>query len=207
MLRPAARTLLVLALPATLAAQSKSGAGAAAGASGAPFRTPTPGAAFVVEGGFEFGGARIIELTFTDGSTQNLTTGQGGTIAAGLQYRLPAQPRLSITGTIGLKFVTNASENADIGITRVPVEVVARWMLDEKWWAGAGVTQHTAVRVKGDGFFPDADLTASPGLTLELGYKWIYATYTAMTYTDETDTEFDAGAIGIMFRWVPSKRR
>lgn len=205
MLRPVLRSLSILLTiaPIALAAQSKD-SGARGGSS---LRTPAPGAAFVLEGGVEFGGDQIIELTFTDGSTQKLTTGQGGTIAAGLQYRFPAQPRLSVAGTVGYKFVTNASENADIGISRIPVEVVARWMLDERWWAGAGLTRHASVRVAGDGFFPDADLDASTGLTFEIGYKWIYATYTAMTYTDPSGQDFDASAIGFMARWVPRARR
>ncbi len=192
--------LAALTLPATLRAQDKSGGPAA-------FRTPAPGMAFVLEGGFEFGGDRLIELTFTDGSRQHLTAGQGGTIAAGLQYRPAGLPRLSIAGTVGYKFVTNASENANIGITRVPVELVGRYMLDRDWWAGAGVVMHNSITINGDGFLPDATLDASAGPTLEVGWRWIALTYTAMDYTDEVGQTFDASAIGVMFRWVPKAFR
>ncbi len=161
-----------------------------------------PGFGLVLEGGVEMGGEKVIELTFTNGDTQNLSAGQGGTIAAGLQYRFPAQPKLSLSGTIGYKFVTNASENADIGISRLPLEVVARWTLNPSWWIGAGVVKHNAIEVEGDGFFPDATLDGSVGPTIELGWKALALTYTAMTYTAPNDETFNAGAFGLSARWV-----
>lgn len=191
----AALALAVVLLPTAARSQDKAG--------GAPAATSsTPGMSFVLEGGIEFGGAKLIELTFTDGSTQSLTAGQGGTIAAGLQYRPAAAPRLSVSGTVGYKFVTNASSNASIGITRVPLELVGRWTLNDDWWAGAGVVKHASVKVEGDGFIPDAAFEASVGPTLELGWRWVALTYTSMEYTAPGGQTFDAGSIGVMVRWV-----
>lgn len=187
-------SVLAAVVPAALQAQAKTGA------------PPATGLGFVLEGGFEFGGAKVVELTFTNGDTQSLTAGQGGTIAAGVQYRPAALPRLAVAATVGYKFVTNASENADIGISRIPVEVVGRWSLDPDWWLGAGVVRHSSVKVNGDGFFPDFEFDASTGTTLELGWRWVALTYTAMEYTAPTDEKFDAGAFGVSFRWVLGKK-
>jgi hypothetical protein len=161
---------------------------------------------WVLEGGFEFGGEDLVELQFQDGSTQTLTGGQGGTIAFGAQVRPAAVPRLALGATVGYKFVTNASENANIGITRIPVEVVGRWSLNGDAWVGAGITMHSAVTVNGDGFFPDSDLDASVAPTLEFGWRWIALTYTKMEYTAPNDETFDATAIGVSFRWVIGKK-
>jgi hypothetical protein len=187
---------LLATAPLSLHAQAKAGARPAA----------QPGLNFVLEGAFEFGGARLIELQFTNGDTQTLTAGQGGTIAAGLQYRPAALPKLSIAGTVGYKFVTNASENADIGISRVPVEVIGRWSLDPDWWVGAGVVQHNSVNIEGDGFIPDAEMESSTGATLELGWRWIALSYTALEYTGPNGDTFDAGSIGVVLRWVVGKK-
>ena len=186
--------LLLIALP--LAAQSKS----------APVALPTPGFNWVLEGGFAFGGDEVVNITFTNGDDQTLTAGQGGHIAFGGQYRLPSVPRLAIAATAGIKFVTNASENASIGITRIPVEVMGRWQLQQDWWAGAGVVHHASVKVNGDGFFPDEALDASLGTKLELGWRWASLSYTAMEYTATNGETFDAGAIALNARWVIGRR-
>lgn len=164
------------------------------------------GVHFVLEGAFEGGGARLIELTFTNGDTQTLTAGQGGTVAAGLQYRPAGLPKLSIAGTVGYKFVTNASENADIGISRVPVEVIGRWSLNPDWWVGAGAVKHNSVNIEGDGFIPDATMESSTGATLELGWRWIALSYTSLEYTGPNGDTFDAGSLGVVLRWVVGRK-
>jgi hypothetical protein len=160
----------------------------------------------VVEGAVEFGGARVIDLTFQNGSSQALHAGQGLTLAAGMQFRPAAVPRLSVAGTVGFKFVTNASDNADIGITRLPIEVVGRWAVNRNWWAGAGVVRHAAVKINGDDFFADETLEASTGATLELGWRWAALTYTTMKYTDTTGGTLGAGSVGVTARWVVTRR-
>lgn len=196
MLSRSVRTgLLALALtPGIAVAQKTTG--------NAPSSAPASPIAFVLEGGFEFGGDEVLELLFTNGDTQKLTAGQGGTIAAGLQFQPASVPRLSIAGTVGYKFVTNASENADIGISRIPLELIGRWKLDPDWSIGAGVVRHASVRVKGDDFVPDLDLDASTGATLELGWRWAALTWTSIEYTDPLGGTYDAGSIGLSFRWV-----
>lgn len=192
----AALTALLLVVPAAEAQQQSE--------KGFPKK---PGFGFVFEGGFEFGGEEVVELQFTNGDTQKLTAGQGGTIGVGFDYRFAKVPRLSLAGTVNYKFVTNASENASIGITRVPVEVVGRWDLNDAWWIGAGLVKHNSVNVNGDGFFPDVTLESSVGPTLELGWKWVALTYTSLQYTAPDDTKFGAGAVGISFRYVTSGSR
>lgn len=158
------------------------------------------GVRFLLEGALDFGGDRLVELTFTDGSTQNLAAGQGGTLGAGFVWRPAARPRASVLATVGFKFVSNASENADIGITRIPLRLVGRYALDDVWSLGAGVVRHAAVHVNGDGFFGDASLTSNVGPTFELGWKAAALTYTALTYTSASGETFDAGSIGVVVR-------
>lgn len=196
---PPARAALLIALalaPAAALAQN----------SNAPTspRAPAPASkvALVIEGGFEFGGDEIIEILFTNGDTQKLTAGQGGTIAIGGQFQPASIPRLSLAATVGYKFVTNASENASIGITRIPLELIGRWKLDGDWSLGAGVVRHASVNVNGDGFVPDVSMEASTGATLELGWRWAALTWTTIEYTDPIGGVYDAGSIGVSFRWV-----
>lgn len=193
----AARAAFLLALafaPAAAHAQNSNAP--------APARAPASKVALVIEGGFEFGGDEVIELLFTNGDTQTLTAGQGGTIAIGGQFQPASIPRLSLAATVGYKFVTNASENANIGITRIPLELIGRWKLDDDWSLGAGVVRHASVNVNGDGFVPDISMDASTGATLELGWRWAALSWTTIEYTDPNGGVYDAGSIGVSFRWV-----
>jgi len=196
--------MLLRATTATLVAALFALAPAAAAAqnSNAPAPAPASKVALVIEGGFEFGGDEVLELFFTNGDTQKLTAGQGGTIAIGGQFQPASIPRLSLAATVGYKFVTNASENANIGITRIPLELIGRWKLDDDWSLGAGVVRHASVNVNGDGFVPDISMDASTGATLELGWRWAALTWTTIEYTDPIGGVYDAGSIGVSFRWV-----
>lgn len=161
---------------------------------------------FVLEGGIEFGGDEIAEVTFTDGSKQKIYAGQGGSIAFGALLRPREDSPFDVRATVGYKFVTTAAENSDLGMTRIPLELIATYRVAPDWTVGAGIAKHTSVRFDGGGFAPNVDLDASTGATLELAWRGIALTYTAMTYTDEVGNEFDAGAIGVSYRWVASKR-
>jgi hypothetical protein len=178
---------LLLALPVALNAQG-------------------PVASMVFEGGIEFGGDEIAEVTFTDGSKQKIYAGQGGSIAFGALVRPREGSPLDFRATVGYKFVTTAAENSDLGMSRVPLELIATYRVAPDWTVGAGVVTHAAARFDGGGFAPNVDLESSTGVTLELAWRGIALSYTALTYTDEVGNDFDAGSIGISYRWVTSKR-
>jgi hypothetical protein len=180
--------LLLVALPTLLAAQSG------------------PVASLVLEGGIEFGGELIAEVTFTDGSTQRMHAGQGGTVAVGALFRPREGSPLDVRATIGYKFVTTAAENADISLTRVPMELIATYRVAPDWTVGGGLSRHTAIHFDGGGFAPNVDFDDATGVTLELAWRGVTLSYTTMTYTDEADQNFGAGAIGLSYRWVASKR-
>ena len=153
---------------------------------------------FVVEA---FGGDEVAELTFEDGDTQTLHAGQGGTLAVGALVRPLRTVPVSLRGTVGYKFVLNASSNADIRLTRIPVELVAAYDITPDVWAGAGYVLHANTTLYGDGFFPDLDFDPAHGVTVEAGWKWIGASYTAISYTDELGDDYDASSVGITLRY------
>ncbi len=163
---------------------------------------PSPQFGLVIEGGIEYGGDQLVELLFTNGGTQKLLAGQGGTVAAGLQFQPAAVPQLSVLATVGYKFVTNASNNSSIGLTRIPIEVIGHWTFAPDWSVGVGVVRHAAVKFDGDGFLPDADLGASTGATVEIGWRWATLSYTGINYAAPSGAKLNAGSVGASVRWV-----
>lgn len=163
-----------------------------------------PGMHFVLDAAFEGGGDKILTVFFTDGSTQDVYAGQGGTFAAGFEYRLPRAPRVALGATLGYKFVTTAADNADISFTRIPIDLTARVDLNPAWWVAGGATFHTAIEFDGDGFAPNASLPSATGVTAEIGWKWIGLTMTAITY-DDGGSDLSATSAGVVFRWVTGR--
>jgi hypothetical protein len=190
---------LLLAAPFTPIAAQKSGALSGAGASvGAPHRF-----AWVLEGGLEMGGDVLLEIPFTDGSTQDMLAGQGGTVAFGAEVR---GARIGLRATAGLKYNTTAADNANIAFTRVPLEAVLSWYPSTNLRLGGGVSYHTAVHLNGDGFLPDFDADAAMGTTAEIGYKWFAVTYTSLKYEFPGAAPIDASSVGVSLTYLFGKR-
>lgn len=156
---------------------------------------------FLVGADLEYGGDDIITLSFTDGSDQDIKAGQGATLAVGGYFKPRAASAFSVRGTVGYKFVTTAASNADIGIDRIVYELVGDYEWPSGFWVGAGLTQHTGIKLDGDGFGPDVDFDDATGITAELGWKWIGLTYTQIEYEDEFGGKWDADSVGLSFIW------
>ena len=96
---------------------------------------------WVIEGTIEAGGEELFTVVFTDGDEQTVHAGQGGTISFGAELRPRRMPNLGVRGMIGYKFVTTAAENANITFTRIPVEVVASYYLQNDFAAARTAAQ------------------------------------------------------------------
>lgn len=155
------------------------------------------GLGFAFEADLEYGGDEIATLEFEDGSSQDVKTGQGITLALGGHYRAEDSP-FSVRGTVGYKYVTTQASNADISIGRTVVEVVGNYLFDNGWWVGAGLTHHTGIKFDGDDFVPDVDFKDATGPTVEIGWRWIALSYTNLDYeTKFGGFELDASSIGL----------
>lgn len=154
----------------------------------------------VLDLGVAYGGDRVATLYFTDGETQTMRAGQGGTVAGGLRVRPSAASPLALRATAGVKFMTSAAENASIWLTRVPVEAALTYSLTPDVWVGAGYVHHAGVRFRADDVAPDLRFEAGPGVLAEAGWRWLGLRYTAQTYTDETGARYNAGNVGVVAR-------
>lgn len=155
------------------------------------------GFGLALEADLEYGGDEIATLEFEDGSSQDVKTGQGITVALGGHYRAEGSP-FSVRGTLGYKYVTTKASNADISIGRTVVEVVGNYLFANDWWVAAGLTHHTGIKFDGDGFVEDIDFKNAIGPTVEVGWRWIALSYTKLDYeTKFGGFEIDASSVGL----------
>jgi len=159
---------------------------------------------FSLGGGIDFGGDKIAEVYFTNGADQSVNAGQGGSILAALDYAFSKSFRIRTIA--GYKYVTTAANNANIRLTRFPIQVSGIVNLDKNWWLTAGLATHQGIRFKGDGFLDDLSLKTKGGATFGLGYNLVYLSYTGMKYTDNLQNEYNASSIGLGFL-LPLKKR
>lgn len=147
-------------------------------------KTPDYGSklAWVVEGAVEFGGDTVAKVYFTNGSSQNIKTGQGVTLAAGGQYRASRKSPFAVTGTLGYKFVSSQDANSSLGIDRLTLELTGRYRYTPNGWLGAGVVRHNNIKFDGGGLGPDIRFEDATGLAAELGWRWIAVSYTKIKY-------------------------
>ena len=83
----------------------------------------------------------------------------------------------------------------------LPIEIGGGVNLTPDVWLGAAFVHHAGVGYKGDGFYQNVDFQSANGGTLEAGWRNIGLTYTALSYTDEFDSEFDASSLGVTLRF------
>lgn len=177
------------------------------GQSAAPSVTRSgPTIGFVADLGFEFGGDDFLDVSFTNGGTQKIRAGQGGTVAVGGIVRPREDSPLSLRGTVGFKYVTTAADNANITFTRIPVELVGTYARPNGVRFGAGVVMHANNTFNGDGFVTDETYPTTTGVTAEVGYKAIALTYTAINYKAQGGPSFNGGSIGVQLLWTPKRR-
>ncbi|WP_207532432.1 hypothetical protein [Desertivirga arenae] len=165
-----------------------------------------PALRFLVRGGLDFGGDKVADIDFEDGSKQSVPAGQGGWIAGGAEYQVPAIKRLLFHATVGYKYVTTKADNAHIRLTRVPLQFAANFMATKKLRVGAGVMSHQAVRFKAQGFADDLTLRSTTGPTFELAYGALGVTYTSLNYRDQTDEKYSASSLGVSLTLAFPKR-
>jgi hypothetical protein len=157
---------------------------------------------FLVGAALEFGGDDIAEVYFTDGSTQKMNAGQGGTLFAGGQVRLTKSEKLFLRGSVGIKYLTTKADNVHVRLTRIPLQLSLNYMPVKKVRLAAGIVSHQAINLKFDGIGEDAKFKSSPGVQLEAGYGLFALSYTIMKYKDDNDQSFNANAIGLTISGV-----
>lgn len=163
-------------------------------------------AKFLIEGGAEYGGDEILKVFFEDGKDQSMKAGQGLYLSVGGQLEFSKVKNFMLRASIAIKYNTTAATNANIGLTRIPINLIPYWKIKNDFRLGIGITSHQAIKLKGDGFVPDTTFSSSIGPRIELGYKWVALTYTSINYKTNSTDELSGSSIGVSISYLfPNK--
>lgn len=136
---------------------------------------------WIVKMDVEAGGDEIATVFYTNGRSQSINAGQGGTFAGGVHYQ-PAHSNFDFSLTGGMKFQMTAASNANINMRRFVVEARADYWFNDTYWIGAGPVFHSNIKYDGDGFTRNADFDDATGFTIKGGWKWVALSYTNIDY-------------------------
>lgn len=150
------------------------------------------------------GGANLVKVALSDGSSETLSAGDGVAVSLGVMVTplwMGDRLGLGVSGTFGYKGWSVGGSNGDIGLSRYPFtaavhllpRISPRWLL----LARGGLDKETNVSISGSGVAAGvgADLNASLGGFGEAGFYKIMDTpeergawsltfrYTKLTYT------------------------
>jgi len=162
---------------------------------------PAKRGGFLAQLDFDFGGDDLATLSFEDGETQDIEAGQGVAFGVGGYFRPVASVPFELQGILGYKVVFNASENADIKVTRTTLQLNGIYRFANDWYLGAGFVQHMSPELDGDGFFEDLEFDDASGFNAEVGWKWIGLHYTRIEYSSLGYEDADASNVGIRFTY------
>lgn len=152
---------------------------------------------FLAGATIEFGGDSVADIYFEDDTEQSVNAGQGASVFAGGELFFTESKNLSLRATVGFKYVTTKATNYNITLTRFPIDISANYRFAKKFRFAIGTVAHQNIKFNSDGLGENEKFSGSLGGRIEIAYKWIGLSYTAMNYTDSQNKMYNANAIGI----------
>lgn len=150
--------------------------------------------------GFGWGGDDVLDVYFTNGGDQTLEAGQGFVLTAGLLAQPSRAFPVDLRGAAGYKVALTAADDANVRISRFTFELGSGVAITPDVRAGLVLVHHAGTTIHGDGFFENVELGSGTGGAVEVSWRGIGATYTAIRYGGEGDEEIDGSNIALSYR-------
>lgn len=122
--------------------------------------------------GLTFGGKKLLEAEMSDGSSKSVSSGGFVDLRVGLEYPLIDSP-WAIQAAVAYHVDDISASNGDFKFSRVPVELLGMYSVNDQWRVGFGLRKATAAKTKGSGFFAgtSVDLKSDMGIIVQGEYR------------------------------------
>lgn len=168
---------------------------------GAPFR-------FLLGAGLTFGGDTLINVPFTNGSSDSVRAGGLIQLYGGGEYRF--NEALALKATLGYHFnQTRDASNGRVRFTRVPLDLLALYNVNDKVRLGAGAQFVSGPELRGSGVASNVSqkYDSTVGAIVEGEYLFTPHVGLELRYVSEKFTPSGGGAkvdgshAGVMFNY------
>lgn len=159
----------------------------------------------VIVAGLTFGGDKIAEFQYTDGTSESMSAGGVLYFGGGAVFQVPDLP-VEVQATVNYHFDTLSAENGDASFTRIPLEAIGFYQINSEFKVGAGLGYHTGVEydLDVDGVSSSTvELDNSLATIIEAGWNLpnssmsVGARYTSITYTGDGIPDVDGSHFGL----------
>lgn len=160
--------------------------------------------------GADFGGDKIVDVTYSDGSKSSIEAGRGLLLSFGALIGLSES--FETQASVGIKWTsTKKATNGQVDFSRFPAELLLFYRVGD-FRIGGGATYHFNNKVKGTkeaavisgdfenavGYIGQADYFFGAAKNIGFGAK-----YTAIEYEPKnSDTKVDANSFGLTFTYL-----
>jgi hypothetical protein len=165
----------------------------------------------------EFGGDRLVQFQYTDGSNANVNAGRGITFVGGLVTHVHATSAGSLDAQFGggIKYQTvPEASNQNAHWLRVPLDASLAWRSKSGFGAGAGATMHVLNSFSASGAVANESISFDPAIGpvafVEYGKSaWqIDLRYTSLQYTAGSGGgALSASSLGVGVTWQFARER
>ena len=159
---------------------------------------PVKPLSLLVSGGYDFGGDKLLEIEYFDGSVDTLRTGQGFNLNIGGELRPNASKDFSLRGTAGFRFSSNRESDVDATIYSFPIELSANWYPSRNLRFGVGYVEHLNTTLDSRDF-GDTNFEDASGPKYEIAYKGFAVTFTNIDYRDQDGFKYSADTVGLSY--------
>ncbi len=159
---------------------------------------PINSLSLLVQGGYDFGGDKLLEIEYLDGSVDTLRTGQGFNLAIGGELRPNGSKDFSLRGTAGFRYSSNRESDVEANIYSFPIELSANWYPSRDLRLGIGYVEHLNTTL--DSYdFGDTNFEDASGPKYEIAYKGFALSYTNINYIDQDGFDYSADSVGLSY--------
>lgn len=163
---------------------------------------------FLLGAGLTFGGDTLATAQFNDGSTEDIKGGGLVQLYGGIEYRLG--DKVSFQGTVGYHVDdTSAASNGSVRFSRVPVDLLLYYHVNDKVRLGGGVQLVNGPEVKGSGVASNVHLEFENATGAVIEGEYLFTPHVGMKvrYVSEkfeikgTNTKADGNHLGVLFNY------
>ena len=163
---------------------------------------------FLLGAGLTFGGDKLATVQFSDGSTEDIKGGGLVQLYGGVEFRLGDQ--VSAQATVGYHVDdTSGASNGSVRFSRIPVDLLLLYRVNDKVRLGGGVQLANSPEVKGSGVASNIHLEFenATGAIIEGEYLFTPQVGMKVRYVSEkfkvknSNVEADGNHLGLLFSY------